>query len=74
MMSIRELHEWYEFYSEDPFITDRIEIQMATLCNIAGSFAGSKLKHKDYMIRKEKPKAVSKEDYAKSLINAFKQI
>lgn len=61
-MSIRELYEWYEYYSEEPFFADRLEIQMAILCNIAGGFAGSKLKHKDYMITgKKKEKQTLKE-------------
>lgn len=73
-MSIRELYEWYEYYSEEPFMADRLEIQLATLSVLAGGFGGSKLKHKDYMIRKQEEKTQSKEEYQNSLKNAFKNI
>jgi len=73
-MSIRELYEWYEYYSEEPFLADRLEIQMATLSLIAGSFGGSKSKHNDYMIRKEKKKEMSQKEYAESIKLAFSSI
>jgi hypothetical protein len=67
-MSIRELYEWYEYYSEEPFMADRIEIQLATISNIAGSFGGSKLKHSDYMIsNKEKKKGTNDPDAIKNM-------
>ena len=61
-MSVRELYEWYDYYSEEPFFADRLEIQIANLCNIVGSFGGSKLKHSDYMIRKIEEKKMSPKD------------
>lgn len=54
-MSIRELYEWYEYYKEEPFLADRLEIQIASISSMIGSYASggkSKLKHSDYMIRK----------------------
>lgn len=51
-MSLRELYEWYEYYAEEPFIADRLEIQLATICTMIGGFGKSKLKHSDYMVRK----------------------
>lgn len=51
-MSLRELYEWYEYYAEEPFIADRLEIMLATICTMIGGFGKSKLKHSDYMVRK----------------------
>ena len=33
-LSINELQEWYDFYIMNPFIEDRIELQLATLTEI----------------------------------------
>jgi len=62
-MSQRELYEWYEYYSQEPFIADRLEIQLANIGYIAGSFAGAKAKREDYMItgKKKKEKQTLKE-------------
>lgn len=49
-MSYQELSEWYEYYAAEPFMSDRIEIQLATLSTMVGSFGGNKMKHKDFMI------------------------
>ena len=49
-MSLRELYEWYEFYSEQPFFADRIEMQLATICLQISGFGKSKSKHEDLMI------------------------
>ena len=49
-MSLRELYEWYEFYSEQPFFADRIEMQLATVCLQISGFGKSKSKHEDFMI------------------------
>jgi hypothetical protein len=53
-MSLRELYEWYEYYSEEPFLADRLEFQLATVCNMIGGFGKSKLKHQDYMLTGKK--------------------
>lgn len=61
-MAIRELYEWYEYYSEEPFLADRIEIQLATIGYIASSFAGGKAKQQDFMVTgKKKEKQTLKE-------------
>ncbi len=70
-MSLRELYEWYDFYNEEPFFADRLEIQMANLCNIAGSFGGSKLKHSDYMIRKKEEKVQTVKEFEDDLKARF---
>jgi len=58
-MSTQELYKWYEYYNEEPFLADRIEVQLATVCQMVASF-GSKNppKHKDFMLtgKKDKPK------------------
>lgn len=70
-MSYQELYEWYEYYMEEPFISDRLEIQMATVCQMVGSFGGSKLKHKDFMIRKQKEEKKSLEEFENDLKTKF---
>lgn len=60
-MSIRELSEWYRYYSEEPFIADRLEAQLATIGYIASSFGGGKSKHEDFMICKVDKKRTSKD-------------
>lgn len=52
-MSYRELYEWANYYGDEPFIADRLEIQLATICTMIGSFGKSKMKHSDFMIRKQ---------------------
>lgn len=70
-MSLSELYEWYEYYSEEPFIADRIEIQLATISNLIGSFGKSKLKHADYMVRKFESKQAG---YGKNDTEAIKRM
>lgn len=53
-MSLRELYEWYEYYSEEPFFADRIEMQLATICLQISGFGKSKSKHEDFMICKKR--------------------
>lgn len=62
-MSIRELYEWYDYYSKEPFIADRLEIQLANIGYIASSFGGGKSKYEDFMItgKKKKEKQTLKE-------------
>lgn len=61
-MSQRELYEWYEYYSQEPFIADRLEQQLATIGYLASSFGGGKSKHEDFMITgKKKEKQTLKE-------------
>jgi len=74
-MSVRELHEWYEFYNEEPFFADRLEIQMANASLMIASFSGSKkAKHSDYMVRKIEEKVLSlkeREDNIKAMFMPF---
>lgn len=70
-MSIRELYEWYEYYSEEPFIADRLELQLAQLSTMVGSFGGSKLKSSDFMIRKIEEKKLSQKEYEDRLKNFY---
>lgn len=73
-MGITEFYEWIEYYSKEPFIADRLEIQLATICTMIGSFGKSKAKHSDFMVRKPEKKVLTKEEYNKQLINAFKGV
>jgi len=74
-MSLRELYDWYEYYSNEPFFADRIEIQLATICTmIAGFGSKSKSKHDDFMIRKKEKPILSQEERNKQLITAFKNL
>ena len=57
-MSYQELYSWYDYYSEEPFLSDRLEMQLATLCHIAANFAGSKLKREDFMISNRKKETI----------------
>ena len=61
-MSYRDLYEWYEYYKAEPFMSDRIEVQLATISQLIANFGGSKLKHEDFMIsRKVKKEKTLKE-------------
>ena len=70
-MSLRELYEWYEFYSEQPFFADRIEMQLATICLQISGFGKSKAKHEDFMICKKSKPILTQEEKNKQLITAF---
>lgn len=70
-MSVRELHEWYEYYSQEPFLADRLEQQLATLSTMVGSFGGSKLKPNDFMIRKLEEKKLSNKEFENNLKAMF---
>lgn len=76
-MSVRELYEWYDYYSQEPFIADRLEIQLANIGYIASSFGGGKSKYEDFMVTGKKKKEkldskISKEEYNKQIIAAFR--
>lgn len=70
-MSVRELHEWYEYYSQEPFLADRLEQQLATLSTMVGSFGGSKLKPNDFMIRKPEEKKLTNKEFENNLKAMF---
>ena len=73
-MSYQELYEWYDYYSQEPFLADRLEVQLATVCQMVGGFGGSKLKHKDFMIsgkRKEPQTLKEFEDELKARFSMF---
>lgn len=70
-MSVRELHEWYEYYSQEPFLADRLEQQLATLSTMVGSFGGSKLKPNDFMIRKLEEKKLTNKEFENNLKAMF---
>ena len=71
-MSIRELYEWYEFYAEEPFFADRLEIQMANVSFMMAAQSGSKkAKHSDYMIRKKKEKIQTTKEFEDDLKARF---
>lgn len=71
-MSLKELYEWYNYYSEEPFLADRLEFQLATVCNMIGGFGKSKLKHQDYMVsKKTKVEKTKQQKNEEVLINFF---
>ena len=74
-MSLRELHEWYDYYSEEPFYADRLEMQMANISLMVANFGGSKkAKHSDFMVRKIEKKELSlkeREDNIKAMFMPF---
>lgn len=76
-MSYQELYDWYEYYMNEPFFSDRIEIQLATICTMISSFGakkGQKPKHSDFMIRQKPKENLSQEEKNKQLITAFKSL
>lgn len=75
-MSIRELYEWYEYYYDEPFMNDRIEIQLATLGYMVSSFGGGKNKQEDFMVsnkaKKKEPQTLKEfEDDLKARFMPF---
>lgn len=76
-MSVRELYEWYEYYTEEPFFADRIEIQLATISLMIKSFGGGKGKkptHDDFMVRRKEKQILSEKERNKQLISAFSSL
>lgn len=56
-MSHRELLQWIDYYSSEPFIADRIEVQLAQISDILMKTAGNtETSALDFMV------SVSKED------------
>lgn len=70
-MSTRELYEWYDYYSQEPFFADRLEMQLATLSTMVGGFGGSKLKPNDFMIRKLEEKKLTNKEFENNLKEMF---
>ncbi len=70
-MSIRELYEWYEYYNEEPFLADRLEIQLATISMMVAAFGKSKPKHSDYMIRNIEKKVQTTKEFEDDLKARF---
>lgn len=52
------MYSWYDYYSEEPFLADRLEMQLATLCQISATMGGSKLKRDDFMISNRKKETI----------------
>ena len=57
------MHEWYEYYKLEPFMADRIEIQLATISTLIAGFGGSKLKHNDFMISNKVKKEMTLKEF-----------
>lgn len=70
-MSIQELYEWYAYYSEEPFLADRLETQLATVCLMVSSFGGGKHKHNDFMVRKHEEKQQTLKEFEDDLKAKF---
>ena len=70
-MSIRELYEWYDYYNEEPFLADRLEIQLATISLMVAGFGKSKSKHSDFMIRNIEKKVQTTKEFEDDLKARF---
>lgn len=68
-MSMRELYEWYEYYSEEPFFADRLEIQMANVSLMVAK--SKKAKHSDFMVRKIEEKTQTLKEFEDDLKARF---
>jgi len=72
-MPYSEYLEWQEFYSNEPFIADRLEVQLATTNLILSSTAGGKSKFEDFIISNKRPsKPKSKEVQLETLTKQVK--
>jgi len=49
-MSIDELSSWYEYYSKEPFLADRLEVQFARLNQSILAVNGNECELDDFMI------------------------
>lgn len=71
-MSVQELNEWYDYYQEEPFLADRIEIQIAVLSAVFGNSKGLKHKVEDYLVSKcFKPKVQTLKEFEDGLKAMF---
>lgn len=70
-MSVSELYEWYDYYSQEPFMADRLEMQLSTLSTLVGSFGGSKLKPDDFMISNKTKKILTQVEDDKRVSDMF---
>jgi len=76
-MSSRELYDWYEYYHNEPFFADRMEIQLATISLMISAYGGGKGKkptHDDFMVRQKEKAVISQEEKNKQLISAFQNL
>ena len=73
-MSYRDLYEWYEYHKAEPFMVDRIEIQLATISTLIAGFGGSKLKHNDFMISNKVQKQMTKKEKQDAVKAQFKML
>lgn len=74
-MSSSELDEWVEFYNQEPFIVDRLELQLARLSAITASQkTGKTVSVSDYMVtfKKEPEPTVSVEDKVKAIFGGMR--
>ncbi len=53
-------------------MADRLEIQLANVCQMVGGFGGSKLKHEDFMIRKKETKKQTLKEFEDDLKARFR--
>lgn len=70
-MSLRELYEWYEYYAQEPFFADRLEIQLATVSLMIAGFGKSKSKHQDFMVCKPVEKVQTLKEFEDDLKARF---
>lgn len=76
-LSSKELYEWYEYYQEEQFMADRLEVMLATLTAITYNAHGGKdLSSIDFMISvskelKENIKAKEKQKKIFEALDSF---
>ena len=56
-MTYRELNDWFHHYMDEPFISDRVEVQLANLSYLIASSNGAKVDIDSFMISSENKKS-----------------
>ncbi len=71
-VSNAELHEWFDYYNQEPFFADRNEQQMAQLSTMVSSFMGGEAEMIDFMPSVEKkPKEVDNSKLVDQVMAVF---
>lgn len=73
-MSYQEYIEWQEYYNEEPFLADRLELQLAKIgyTNLATGLGKIDLGFEDFLVsRHEIQKKESKVDLSTQLLKTF---
>lgn len=73
-MSYSEFVDWQIYYNEEPFLADRIEIQLAKIghSNMSTGMSKSKIEFDYFMVTGKNSKQKTEKEKNKELITAFK--